>query len=454
MVLTVLKTNFNKSLFTLAAGIISLASFSQSGPGGGSGSGSNNASAPELVFQNPVLVSGIDNTQGATYRFSNVSNGVDAELKLKKFSRPDIVMQSVDLGGLGWEKALQPQFGLPGLVLPWQNWYIDFELSFFKAGTKNKQKMKKVDLTALDVDGDGNSVSEYVEMDNPSSVVYSTISYLAGNVSINSFDTDEDDNEYSTSFAPGTEIGGPVENFMNIDTNATQVMATYNYVNVDKIKFRYGGKSRGLSSNGSGIRLNSMWYREFSLAPSTALPTNLTKFSTLMKSKSVDLSWTAQEEHFNHYAVQRSVDGKEFVNVGIVFANNAAGSNNYQFRDADIATSTGLIYYRLQLVDNIKEGVKYSDVRVVRIERETRGLEITAFPNPVKNQLRVTLPTDFQGKEVAIEVFSTNGVKVQTLLAKTASQTESLNIQSAQRGMYIVKVSCGGKFAQQQIIKD
>ncbi len=42
------------------------------------------AQAPELSFSNPVLISGTDNKQGAVYRFSNVTTGVDAELKLKK----------------------------------------------------------------------------------------------------------------------------------------------------------------------------------------------------------------------------------------------------------------------------------------------------------------------------------------------------------------------------------
>ncbi|HEY0058383.1 MAG TPA: hypothetical protein VGB56_04560, partial [Flavisolibacter sp.] len=88
--------------------------------------------APELVFSNPKHVSGTAKKQGSVYRFTNITPGIDAELKLKKFSRPDIVVQDVDLGSMGWDKALQPQFGLPGLVQPYQNWYIDFELSFYK----------------------------------------------------------------------------------------------------------------------------------------------------------------------------------------------------------------------------------------------------------------------------------------------------------------------------------
>ena len=113
-----------------AAFFISLAVFCQSGP--------------ELVFTNPVLVSGTALKQGAVYRFSNVTTGVDATVKLKKFSRNDIVMPTVDNSVLGWNKALQPEFGLPGVVAPFQNWYVDFEMTFYKAGTNSKQKMDTI----------------------------------------------------------------------------------------------------------------------------------------------------------------------------------------------------------------------------------------------------------------------------------------------------------------------
>lgn len=42
-------------------------------------------------------------------------------------------MSTIDNSVLGWMKAFQPEFGLPGLVAPNQNWYIDFEMTFYEA---------------------------------------------------------------------------------------------------------------------------------------------------------------------------------------------------------------------------------------------------------------------------------------------------------------------------------
>jgi hypothetical protein len=466
----------------------------QSGSGGTSGSGSGSGSsapAPELVFRNPVLKSGTALREGAVYRFPNVTTGVDAEVKLRRFSRPDIVMADIDLAGMGWEKAFQPQFGLPGWVNPWQHWYIDFEMTFFKAGTNDKQKMQKFDLTALDVDGDGNSVYEYVTFDNPYSTTYSTVSYLTnsavgalgqtftcsmcslpsilvsctncgGDGLLNSGDDcqicDATGKLHSLCGHPyeegtGSTVNGPVENFLNIDTLATQVMATYQYRNVDRIRFRYGGKSKNLASYGSGIRLNSTWFRQFSLAPMMPLPVKLSSFTATYKGADVQLNWTSElEESFSHYVIQRSTDGKEFTDLAMVMP--VGGSRGqYNYKDRNVTSSNGAVYYRILMVDQTKES-RASEVRVVRLGKEAQSITLSTYPNPVTDQVRITLPASWQGKRVALELYNSNGVQVQNIQFGNASQTETMQVGKVARGMYIVKAVCEGETAQQRIVKN
>lgn len=461
--------------------------FAQSGPGGGGSS----SPTPELVFKNPVLKSGTANKEGAVYRFPNVTTGVDAEVKLKKFSRNDIVMADIDLAGMGWDKAFQPQFGLPGVVMPWQHWYVDFEMSFFKAGTNQKQKMQKFDLTALDVDGDGNSVYEYVTYDKPFSTTYSTVSYLTntlvgalgqsftcGTCNLPSIlisctacggdglQNNGDDCQtcegsgkrhtlcgHAYTEGTGATVTGPVENFMNIDTLATQVMATYQYRNVDKIKFRYGGKSRNLASNGSGIRLNSTWFRQFSLAPQMPLPVKLSSFTATYKGADVQLNWVSElEESFSHYVLQRSTDGKEFSDMAVILPMGGS-RGQYNYKDRNVSSASGTVYYRVLMVDQTKEA-RSSDVRVVRLGKEAQSLTLATYPNPVTDQVRVTLPASWQGKRVTLELYNANGVLVQNLQFGNASQTETLQVSKVARGMYVVKAVCEGETAQQRIIKN
>ena len=456
----------------------------------------NSGPAPEVVFGNPVLTSGTANQQGAVYRFANVFPGVDAEVKLKKFSRPDIVMLNVDLPSMGWGKAFQPQFGLPGLVQPFQNWYIDFEMTFYDGGTNNKRRMAKVDMTALDVDGDGNSISEYASFEAPSNVIYSTISYLnaqpagllgqsfvcpldgvasaliacsgcGGDGKTGMWNIDHctvcdgsgllySHNSYPYEGATGNTVSGPVENFLNIDTLATQVMATYQYVDKDRIRFRYGARSGALSSNGSGIRLNSLWFRQFSLAPPVPLPVKLSEFNAIYKGSDVSLNWTSQmEENFSHFIVQRSNDGKNYTDIATVLTNGSYGSGTkYEYKDRNVSSATGMNFYRIVCVDRTKEAT-YSVVRTIRLTKENaQTLALTTYPNPVTEQVKVTLPAAWQGKKVVLELYNANGVKVQGVQFSSASQTETMQIANVSTGFYLVKATCDGEVAQQRVIKN
>jgi hypothetical protein len=451
-------------------------------------------SGPELVFTNPVLVSGTANKEGAIYRFSNVATGVDATVKLKKFSRNDITMATVDNAVLGWNKAFQPEFGLAGLVAANQNWYVDFEMIFYKAGTNNKQKMDTVDLTALDVDGDGSAISEYVTYDKPNSVLYSTVSYLT-NAAVGALGQSfvcAQDNLLSTiiiclycggdgilsgddcSHCDGTGIVhslcghayeggsgntvlGPVSNFVNIDTAATQVMATYQYLKTDRIRFRYGAKTNNNTSNGAGIRLNSTWFREFSLTPQlTTLPIKLSSFTAMLTNNKAELKWiTSYEKDVNYFAIEKSADGKDFSQIGVVFAKgNSTENNSYAYPDAAInTTKEGIVYYRLRSVD-VDGKSQVSDVKLIRISKQNEQVaSIVSYPNPVVNELRVTIPTNWQGKKVSYEVLNNSGQPAYRKEAGSSSQTETIGVAQLSPGFYIVKVSCNGEVAQQKIIK-
>ncbi len=399
---------------------------------------------PEMSFTNPVLKSGTANKEGAVYRFANVTTGVDAEIKLAKFSRTDIVMQSVDLSGLGWEKAFQPQFGLTGVVAPYQHWYIDFELTFYKAGTTTKQKLSKAVFTALDVDGDGWSISEYATFANPSSSEYSPVSVL-GNGEVDILDPIADAGDLNT-------IVGTVQNFTNIDTAATQVMATFSYLNKDVIKFRYGARSGALSSNGSGMRLNSLWAKPFSLDPWLLLPVKFMSFNATLKEADAVLTWeAAQDQALSHFAIQRSTDGVTYNNIATVFAGT---STTYTYKDKNVNTATGIVYYRIVGVDQTKEA-NASAVKMIRLTRTgNASLAIATFPNPVANDLRITLPATWQGKAVTLEVYNATGVLTKTTQAATASQTETVTLSTLTKGLYVVKAICGAETATQRIVKN
>ncbi|MDB5206277.1 MAG: hypothetical protein JWR72_1352 [Flavisolibacter sp.] len=447
------------------------------------------APAPELSFTSPVLVKGNDKKQGAVYRFSNIAPGVDAEIKLKKFSRSDIVMNSIDNSALGWNKAFQPEFGLAGVVAPNQNWYIDFEMTFYEAGKNKKTKVQRADFTALDVDGDGWSIAEYASFSNPANVAYSSFSSLAStpagslgsvmacgvcNVSstlnqclpchgtgdvlgIDCLACDGNGVLFSGCNHPyegviGNVLQGPVQNYNNIDTAGTAVMATFQYVDVDQINFRYGARSASLSSNGSGIRLNSMWSKSFALSPWVMLPVNFSSFAVLYTRGDASINWQAQNgEQLNHFIVQRSTDGKTYTDIASVLANSTA---TYSYKDKGVSSATGVVYYRVASIDKTKE-MQYTVVKTIRLSKnEMQTIALTTYPNPAVSDVRITLPNAWQGKAVALQLYTANGIMAKSIQLGSAGQTETMMLSGLAKGLYVVKATCGDEAAQQRIVKN
>lgn len=446
-------------------------------------------SAPELVFRSAVLKSGTANKEGAVYRFSSVTSGVDAEIKLKKFSRNDILMRTVDNSVLGWDKAFQPEFGLQGLVAPNQNWYVDFEMTFFEAGTNKKKKVQQAAFTALDVDGDGVSVAEYAVFEQPSSITFSTVTNLmnsaagsigqslpCGTCSVASplsicstcngtgVKNGDDCTACGGSGAFHSQCGhpfqgiignilqGPVTNFSNIDTSATQVMATYQYQNKDRILFRYGAKSGSVSSNGAGIRLNSLWGKSFSLTPWSTLPVSFTSFSAQYQNGVALLQWqAAHDEALDYFLVQRSTNGKEFTDVATVFAGSSVA---YAFKDKNCDAAAGVVYYRLVAVDQTKE-TKLSDVRLIRLNKTAEGvLAIEAFPNPVVNEFHLAWPAAWQGKAVVVNVYNAAGSLLKTFQTANAGQSQNFTAGSLPKGHLLLKAVCGTETATTHLLKN
>ena len=407
--------------------------------------------ANELVFKNPVLLSGTALQDRAQYVFPNVTTGVDAVLEIKGRSDTNVVVNNIDITSFGFDKALQPELGIPGIAPANASWWVDFELTFFQAGSNNKKmELKSIHITGLDIDGDNQTLQEYAEMyeitTNTLSSTTVLLPTLLGTLPINTYSGKP---EFDYKFL------GPVSNFLDIDTNSVNVMATCLYEYKKKISFRLGAVNGALATS-AGMRMNSIWFKNFDLAPFITLPVKLASFSAMLNNDKVDLKWaTTSEKNLSHFSIEKSTDGVNYKEAGLVFAyGNTAETMNYTFPDKNINTSkAGVIYYRLRSVD-IDGKSELSFVSSVRIgKKNEQGINILTYPNPVSTELRITIPTNWQGKKVSYELFSKNGQVAMKNIVGAGSQTETMNVNHLAAGFYIVKVTCNGEIAKQKIIK-
>ncbi|WP_276503161.1 Ig-like domain-containing protein [Terrimonas pollutisoli] len=186
------------------------------------------------------------------------------------------------------------------------------------------------------------------------------------------------------------------------------------------------------------------------------LPVKLASFTAILNGNDIDLKWaTSSEKSVSHFVIEKSIDGEIYAEAGIVFAaGNSNETRSYSFSDQGIdAGKQAVIYYRLRSVD-IDGKSELSYVRSIRFGKTAeQKLSVVAYPNPVINELHITIPANWQHKKVSYEVYNNTGQVALKNIVPDAGQTEALQLTKLAKGFYIVRVSCDGQTASQSIIK-
>lgn len=428
---TLRNTNTVKSLI-LAAALMFISTFTFAGP-----------SIPELVFKNAALSTGTAGSDGAIYRFSNVTSSVDALVTINGRSDVKVTLSTIDLTGTGYDNAFQPQISYNGGSAPKNtSWYMEFQISFVKSGTLIPSTVTSFNVTGLDIDGDGKSLFEYLSF------------YGLTNYTLEKTTAVTVSNIMSGTTLAGKEFDGSTTSFGGIDATATTIMETNLYNSTNSFKVRVGAKN-GSSNSSSTERMSSLWFKSFSFSNAiiSTLPVDLISFDAKLVNDKVNLSWiTANEINLSKFELERSTNGSDYETVAVLFANgNSASELNYAYRDNISEVKSSVIYYRLKMVD-LDGKSKYSLVRVIRLSNDQQ-VNVVTFPNPAVNEIHVTVPAIWQMNTVTYSLYSINGNLVKQQTNNHASQTETINISNLQAGMYMLKVSGNNQTAVQQIVK-
>ncbi|WP_166437026.1 T9SS type A sorting domain-containing protein [Niastella caeni] len=404
--------------------------------------------APGLEFKDASLVSGTAGQDGAVYKFPNVTTNVDGYIKISGRSSAGVKLTTIDLTGTGWDKAFQPQVSYKNKNAGWgeRDWWMEFEISFVSQTDNLPVSISSMDVTAIDIDGDGRDVNEWVSLYNLASYTTEQSTLLQVSDLLESI--------LSVLTLTGKKFDGPDTNYGNIDTSATRVMTTARYTNKSQFRIRTGGHSDDRDIDAE--RMYSFWFKSFAYnAPvQSPLPVVLSSFTARKSSNQVLLNWnTDMEKDVSHFVVEKSLNGKDFTDAGIVFTEgNSNVRKEYNFKDDLKSITSGLVYYRLKIVD-IDGRYKQSAVRIIRVSEENTARSITVYPNPAVSDVRITLSSTWQDNPVNMQVFNANGQCVLQRTNTRPGQTETINVSNLTAGMYIVKVSNGVEATTQRFIK-
>jgi ELWxxDGT repeat protein len=181
------------------------------------------------------------------------------------------------------------------------------------------------------------------------------------------------------------------------------------------------------------------------------LPVTLTDFTVSLNEGDALLQWkTAQEINTKDFTVQRSSNGRDFENIGIV---RAAGTvynrQTYSFKDMGIINSgKEVAYYRLIVSD--RDG-KTKNTNVISLKLRGPGKwNVIVLSNPVRDNLRILLSGITS--RVKVSIMDVSGKTIYTNSLQNVNGEISLPAK-LQRGMHVLTVETNNERKVIQFVK-
>lgn len=200
-----------------------------------------------------------------------------------------------------------------------------------------------------------------------------------------------------------------------------------------------------LSSNIATVTINFF--------AAATLPVNLIRFQgNVNKSNKVTLNWTAADnEMIDRFEVERSVNGKDFTTVAIVFATEKKGTEDYLYFET--INSNDKVMFRLKMFDKGQD-IDYSKILVFQ-PKSGNSAAIKVYGNPVNDKLTFSYTsTAAQATDVRVYNLSGKIIMSQKVNSLEGSNMMSLPLSSTfKTGMYIVEVSNGNERQTAKFVK-
>lgn len=408
--------------------------------------------APKLSFIQPKLVSGIAGQKDATYKFSNVVNGVDAFIKIKHLKN-GAVLKNIDDSTLGYYDAWQPTVGGPSST---GTSYIEWEVSF-KTRAGADYTFPIMDLSAIDIDGDNVKVREFIDIKGQSSYDVPTVVPSLLTITTNDYDDDDNDSDEDHDNATNDEkstklhILGPLVNRTNIDTVSLDVKVNFHFINKSSVTISTGSEVENNGYNGAiaSDRFNSLYFKTISNVVSTLGVTYRSFDAYAINTGAVNVSWITENETNNdHFEIEKSFDQTNFKTVALIFGqeDNTTGVNNYSFNDkANDLRGRQVVYYRLKQID-LDGKFTYSIVKMVRLD-ETPKAFVQVYPNPFMEKLNLHFLSN-EGGKAEVRMINSKGqvvVNNRSEIDNGYNNIQLTNLSSQAPGLYVVDIIVNGK---------
>lgn len=189
-------------------------------------------------------------------------------------------------------------------------------------------------------------------------------------------------------------------------------------------------------------------------APGVVLPFIIDQFNGNYSDGIIQLGWSTYAEiNINEFEIERSIDGKNFRQVGRVHATNGINNSNQSYSYLDITAPRGTNYYRLSIVDN---NGNYTYSKTIMVTVDVKGISVmVVYPNPFSKRVQIRVNAD-KAEKVAINVLSSNGTLMSTQQAQTQIGDNNIvinNVDALPGGVYYIEVVSSTRSLKTRVVK-
>lgn len=179
------------------------------------------------------------------------------------------------------------------------------------------------------------------------------------------------------------------------------------------------------------------------------LPVSLKSFDGYPYGKANRLEWSTETEKDNDFfAIERSVDGRQFEEIGRLNSEgDSNGERSYFFDDKQPLSGTA--YYRLRQVDLNGMQVIYGPLAIT--SRGFSGSDMSIYPNPVNDLLYLNLGV--AGESSQVRIFDVSGQEVARQPLSNKQSQHTILTGQLRPGTYIIRVDTDRETLTQRFVK-
>lgn len=213
-------------------------------------------------------------------------------------------------------------------------------------------------------------------------------------------------------------------------------------VAVNELDIQQSARKIRVGTYGRGV-----W--ETDLNTNNPIPVRWISFSGKRTNSGNQLTWKAAEDaNTDSYELEYSPNGVQYNTVKTIVAQSKLqNSSGLTATYTEAHPEKNDAYYRLKQFD--KNGrFSYSEVVFIK---GGQSKQLVLYPNPVKDQLRLSIPGVLGNDQAIVQIYHVNGIKL--LEQRVPTNTATINTARFSPGQYIVRVTAAGNVYQQVFSK-